>query len=188
MEQRKVDRYEVMMAGSGGRGVLVAGQLLARTGMSKYQQASYFPTYGTAMRGGVVECTVILSNDRIGSPVLSQVPILVMMDANYLERFENRVLPQGLIILESTGIEAKAEREDVKVITVPAVQMATALGDKRAVNLVLLGAYIEITKVLSPDLVEKELEKWFIGKGLKSAFPVNKEAFRQGMKAVANHK
>lgn len=181
----KSARHEVIIAGLGGRGVLMAGQLLAQAALSQYQGVVYFPSYATAMRGGSVECTVILSKKRIGSPGLTRAEALVIMDASQLKDFENRLQPGGLLILENSRLESGQEvkRQDVRVINVPALKMAAELGDVRAANLILLGAYIRATKALSPEYIEAELERRLIGRGEEALLSFNKKAFRAGLEA-----
>lgn len=161
----------------------MAGQLLAQAGVSQYRNVVYFPSYATAMRGGVVECTVILSHRRIGSPVLTQAEALVIMDVSQLQYFENRLQPRGFLILESSRLESGqgAKRQDVRVINVPALKMATDLGDTKTTNLILLGAYIRATKALSPQYIEAELERRLLGRGEEALLSLNKKAFRAGL-------
>jgi 2-oxoglutarate ferredoxin oxidoreductase subunit gamma len=176
-------KHAVIIAGLGGGGVLMAGQLLAQAGISQYRNVVYFPSYATSMRGGAVECTVILSHRRIGSPVLTQAEALVIMDVSQLQYFENRLQPGGLLILESSRLESGqgVKRQDVRVINVPALKMATDLGDTRATNLILLGAYIRATKALSPQYIEAELERRLLGRGEEALLSLNKKAFRAGL-------
>jgi 2-oxoglutarate ferredoxin oxidoreductase subunit gamma len=173
----------VIIAGLGGEGVLMVGQLLAQAGLHQYRNVVYFPSYATSMRGGAVECTVILSHRRIGSPVLTQAETLLMMDVSQLQYFENRLQPRGILILESSRLEPGqgVKRQDVHVINVPALRMAIDLGDARATNLILLGAYIRATKALSPQYIEAELERRLLGRGEEALLSLNKKAFRAGL-------
>lgn len=177
-------RYEAIFAGIGGRGVLMAGQLLTHVGMHQYPHMLYFPSYGTEMRGGTSECTVVLSEAAIGSPVLTQSDILVIFDISQLKDFESRVKPGGFVILESSTLEEGqgVTRDDVRVIKVPALKMARELGDVRVTNLILLGAYIQASGVLPPDLIEAELEKRLVSRGEQHLLEMNIKAFRLGLK------
>ncbi len=147
------------MAGLGGRGVLMAGELMLHAAAPAYAHVAYFPSYGTSMRGGHVECTVILSEKRIGSPLLPQADVVVIFDNVKLKEFEGRVRPGGLLILESTGLKEEPSRNDVRVVKVPAIETAMNMGDIRTANLILLGAYVTATKAIKPDLIEKKLEE-----------------------------
>lgn len=174
-------KKEVLMVGLGGGGVLTVGETLLHAAAPQYDHIAYFPSYGVSMRGGHVECTVILSQERIASPLLNQADVVIVFNNAKLEEFESRVRSGGLLILESTGLTQEPTRDDIKVLKVPAIETATALGETRASNQVLLGAYIKTTGVTSPEVIEKQIEKRFKEKKLDKALPVNLEAFRRGV-------
>ena len=173
-----MSRAELIMAGPGGRGVLTVGQLLARAGLAQYKYASWIPTYGPMMRGGASECTVILSDEEIASPIISKAGAVIVMGANYVKAFEGRVRPGGVIIFDATGLKEGVERGDITPIGIPSTEIAVSMGDARVSNMILMGVYVEATKVLPPELVEGEIERWMAGKG---ALALNKEAFRRGI-------
>jgi 2-oxoglutarate ferredoxin oxidoreductase subunit gamma len=180
-------RHEVIMAGVGGKGVLLSGDILAESAMPQYRNIVWFPSYASAMRGGSCECTVVLSDESIASPILPVADTIVVLAPSELKTFEKRVKPGGTLIIESTGgLPQKVERKDIKVIEIPGVEKAVAVGDIRSANLVLLGAYIGATGAVSPELIEKELEKRF-GKS-KKGLEINKKAFREGIKSVQTAK
>jgi 2-oxoglutarate ferredoxin oxidoreductase subunit gamma len=174
------------MTGVGGKGVLTAGLLLAQAGMARYRNVLWFPSYQAAMRGGPSECTVILSDEDIASPILTQAQALVVMDSSQLRAFEGRVKPGGILITESAGLKEEISRKDVQTFTIPAVEAALGLGEIQTSNLFLLGAYLALTDAISPELIEGELEKRFSGRD--KALRLNKQALRQGMSLVANQK
>lgn len=176
-------RYDVIMTGVGGKGVLTAGLLLAQVGMNQYKNVLWFPSYQAAMRGGPCECTVVLSDDDIASPILSQTQSLIVMDVTQLRSFQDRVRPAGLLLIEKAGLKEKVSRSDVRVVEVPAVELALNMGDSQASNLILLGAYIQLTGAIPLSLMEKELEKRFAGK--EKALAVNKKALNEGARLVA---
>jgi len=181
-------RYEAIFAGTGGRGVLTAGQILTQVGLNYYPHVLYFPSYGTEMRGGSSECTVVLSESPIGSPVLTQAKVMVMFDISQMGTFANRIKPGGLLILESSTLSDADKAKipgNVKVVNVPALKIAGDIGDMRTINLILLGAYVQATGVLAPDLVEAQLKKRFMEKGLMKVLDINVGAFKQGLKAAA---
>ncbi len=177
-------KRQVIMAGLGGSGVLLAGELLLHAAAPQYEHIAYFPSYGVSMRGGHVECTVILSQERIASPLLNQADVVVIFNNGKLREFEGRVRSGGLLILESTGLQEEPDRADIQVIKVPAIEMATAVGDIRSANQVLLGAYIKATGALAPEVVEKELERQMIEKNKEKFLPTNQEAFRRGLEMI----
>ncbi len=179
-------RQEFMMVGLGGQGVLVAGQVLAQAAAGEYQHVLWFPSYYQSLRGGECECTVILSDEQIASPLLSQSATVVVMDENQLKTFEGRIRPGGRLFLESSnnGHGTAVSRSDVKVVRVPAVAAAEKLGSAQSANLVMLGVFVGKTSVVSPELVEKELERRFAGKD--AVLARNKQAFAEGLKMAAN--
>ncbi len=170
-------RGEVIFSGIGGGGVLLAGEFVAEAAYAEYEHVVWFPNYSAAVRGGPCECFVIFSDEEIASPVLSKVQTVVVLDPAQLKACEGRVRPGGTIIVESTGLKEKVEREDVTVIKVPALENARAMGNPRSANLILLGVYVGATKLISLELIEKGLEARF-GDNAK----LNMEAFRQGLK------
>ncbi len=172
-------RAELIMAGSGGRGVLTIGQLLARAGLARYKYATWIPTYGPMMRGGVSECTVILSDEEIASPIISQAGAVIVMGAGYVKAFEERVRPGGMILFDSTGLTEGVQRQDITAIGIPATEIGVSMGDPRVSNMILMGAYVEATKVLPPQLIVDEIGRWMKGKAAPAA--LNKKAFRRGM-------
>ncbi len=174
-------KKEVIMAGTGGRGVLLAGEILLHAAAAQYEHVAYFPSYGTSMRGGHVECTVILSQERIGSPLLPKADVVVIFDNVKLAEFEGRVRPGGLLILESTGLSQEPSRSDIKVSKIPAVEIANTSGDIRTANLILLGAYVAATKAIAPELIEKRLEQQMVQKKQEQSLPANLAAFRRGL-------
>ena len=177
-------RFEVIMAGVGGRGVLMAGELLARAALSVYPYASWLPSYTAAMRGGPCECTVILSEEEIASPIVSKVASVVVMEPTQLKSFLGRLKPGGLLIVEISGLEEKVDRDDVTVLKVPALAIADRVGNPQAANLVLLAAYIEATKAIPLGLVEAELEKRLGANEKVKA--INRAALREGTKLAAS--
>ena len=186
MAGQYVVRHDVIMGGIGGRGVLMAGLLLARAAIGQYENVVWFPSYASAMRGGPCECTVILSSDRIASPLLTQTGTVVIIDASQLNSFEDRVQPGGFISTESTGAPERISREDVKFIRISGVENAVAIGSAQAANLVLLGAYIEFTRAVAPELIEEEMKQ--SGGGVAKALALNHEAFRCGLSLAAEMK
>jgi 2-oxoglutarate ferredoxin oxidoreductase subunit gamma len=170
-------RREVILAGTGGKGVLLAGQLLARAGLQVYAHVVWMPTYFAAMRSGACECTVVLSNREIASPVLSLSDVVVVFEPSQLAAFEVRVKPNGLLITESAGLPL-VKRADIRISKVPAVEVAVGLGDSRASNMVLLGAYIASTGAVAPELVEAQIGERFAA---SVAGRLNIEAFYRGV-------
>ena len=182
ISQSATRTHDVIMAGLGGSGVLLVGETLLHAAAPEDQFVTYFPTYGTAMRGGNVECSVVLSDERIGSPMLPKADAVMVFDGARLPEFEGRVRPGGLLILESTHLAAGPARTDITVLKVPAREIAINLGDTRAANQVMLGAYIEATEATSPETIEKQIEKRLKERNLENILALNVKAFREGIK------
>jgi len=175
------ETHKVILTGLGGSGVVWAGTLIARAGMKEYEYAARLPNFTTSMRGGPCECMVVLSNDRIATPVVSKGDVLLVLHNSQLKSYEDKVRSDGLIILESTGLEASVEREDVRVVEVPAMEMATSMGNPVVSGMILLGAYVQATGVFRPEFIESELEaRWGSGDE-KTLLADNMGAFGRGL-------
>ena len=181
MEEATPFRAELLVAGLGGQGILTIGKLLAEAALLKYKNAVWVPSYSSKVRGGPSECMVIFSDDDIDSPVLLKANAVIIVEGTLLNAFEGRAKPGGIVVFQGIGNEDKMTREDVSYVSVPAFQMAVEMGNTRAANLILLGAYITATKVIAPELVEKVLDIKY-GKKEK-ALSMNKQSFMQGLKA-----
>ena len=179
--------FELMIAGTGGRGVLLIGRLLAKAGMDKYKNVLFFPNYAPAMRGGESECTVILSNSHIGCSVMFEPENAIVMTNSALILMENRIKSEGTIIIDSSIIPDKTKREDINAFYIPATEKAVELGGNQAANMVLLGAYIENSKVISINLVEKVLDNIMHDKAKKSILILNKKALNEGARLMADY-
>jgi len=179
-------RHECIFGGIGGKGVLVAGKIVADAAMHQYPNIVWYPAYGSAMRGGTSECTVILSNDQIACPVMLQAEVVLVIAPSELKNFVARVKPGGLLIVEgSDPLPIKIDRQDIKVMEVPGLKIATQLGDTRAANLVLVGAYVGATGAIEPNIMEDNIVKKLGGN--KQVQETNKKAFEAGMKFAKEH-
>ncbi|MFA4836658.1 MAG: 2-oxoacid:acceptor oxidoreductase family protein [Dehalococcoidia bacterium] len=183
MREKKPVRYEVIMAGTGGKGVLTAGKFLLEAGALVYEHVLYFPSYSTEMRGAASECSLILSDNPIGSPVLPKVDAIIIMDQSQLEAFESRLRPGGLMVLETSGQKSKVKRKDIRVLEIPAMAIANALGDVRSANLVLLGVYVQATGVVPMEVIEDQVKKKFQKAG-NGVISMNIGAVRKGAEAA----
>lgn len=176
--------HNVIMAGIGGRGVMVAALALAQSALEQYPHVVWLPSMTTAQRGGPCEATVAFSQQPIASPLVWRPQALVVMEASQLKPFLARVKPGGWVITESAGLNPEEGRKDVHFIPIPAIQLSVDVtGDSQAANLVLLGAYLQATQVLPTALVEKQLASRFEGKEKVQA--QNIQAFREGLKLGA---
>lgn len=162
-------RNDVLIAGFGGQGVLLAGNLLSYAAIEEGKNVSYFPAYGVEKRGGSATCTVVIAAGAVGSPVVGSPSVLVTLNQSSLERFGDRVRPGGILIVNSSLVDASAlKRDDLQVVEVPMNEIAMELGDARMVNMVALGAYVELTGAVAvPSLAD----------ALKEALPERNHRF-----------
>jgi 2-oxoglutarate ferredoxin oxidoreductase subunit gamma len=171
---------DVLMAGFGGQGMLLAGKLLAHAAMDDGLEVSWLPSYGPEMRGGTANVIVCVSPEPIGSPLITTHTALVAMNLPSLEKFESRVRKGGVIVVNTSLIGRDPARDDCIVVRVNARRVAQEVGQERAQNLVMLGAYIGASDALPPDSIEKAIRNEFTGK--KERFvPQNLAAFHAGV-------
>jgi len=171
---------EVIVSGFGGQGALFAGQLLTYTGMDEGYHVTWIPSYGPEMRGGTANCTVILSDDEIGSPIIREPSICIVMNPPSMEKYEPLVRPGGLLVANSTLVRVKSEREDIDVVYVPANQLAAELGNVKMANVVLLGALLGKREILPVQAVKRTLDE-HIPERRKHIIEPNKRALDRGI-------
>ena len=174
---------DVIIAGFGGQGVLFIGKLLAYAAMKEGRKVTWIPSYGPEMRGGTANCTVVISDETIGSPVITSPHSLIVMNNPSLDSFEPRLITGGVLIMNTSLITRESKRNDVTVIKVPANKIAFELGSDKAANMVMLGAYIAKTKVVSSQSILDGLEK-VLGEEKRRFLEINKRAFEKGMEIV----
>ena len=175
---------DVIMAGFGGQGVMLIGNLLAYAGMEHGLNVTYIPVYGPEMRGGTANCTVVVSDDAIGSPIIRSPKRLIIMNRPSLDKFQPQLVDGGVLVLNASLIDAGlADSARVKVVAVPANEIADGLGNTRMANMVALGAYIAATGVLPLSVVEESLSH-VIAKHYSHLIPKNAEALRAGAAAA----
>lgn len=167
---------EIIFAGFGGQGILSMGKFLAYAGMDEGLNVSWLPSYGPEMRGGTANCSVIVTDETIGSPVVTQATALIAMNRPSLDKFENTVVPGGLIIIDSSLVNREVEREDVTVISIPASQEADEIGSKKIANMILLGALVAKTDIMPMEALLSALK----GHGKESFYEINKKALEKG--------
>ena len=155
---------DVIMAGFGGQGILLIGKMLAYAGMHEGKEVSWLPSYGPEMRGGTANCTVVISDRPVGSPVIRSPRAVVAMNLPSLDKFENDVRSGGLLLINSSLINRKTTRDDLTVIEVPANEIANELGNRRGANMVALGAYLGATEAVSLDGIVEVIRETFAAK------------------------
>ena len=172
-------RYiDVIMAGFGGQGVLLIGNLLAYAGMKERLNVTYIPVYGVEMRGGTANCTVVLSEDEIGSPIINSPKSLIVLNRPSLDKFQPKLADGGLQIVNSSLVDPELVDKSgrIKTILVPANELAEKVGNARAVNTIMLGAYVAATGVVKLSTVEESLSAVMAAK----IVPINVTALRAG--------
>jgi 2-oxoglutarate ferredoxin oxidoreductase subunit gamma len=177
--------FHLVIGGVGGKGVLLAGRLLAEAALQEFPHVLWFPNYAASMRGGDCECTVVLSQHRIASPISLEPSAAIIMDPAARKKFEGRVRPDGLLMLDSSVMPEETRRKDVRARYVPATEIATELGAALVVNLVLLGAFLEVTRLVPAEAIKSELEKRFLGSRREALLATNIEALRRGAEYLA---
>jgi len=169
---------DVIIAGFGGQGVLLIGKILAYAGMRQGREVSWFPSYGPEMRGGTANCTVVMSDRSVGSPVVERPRALLAMNLPSLDKFESSVKPGGLILYNTTLIHRDVQRRDVTVVKVPANEVANDLKNPRGANMVALGAYVGATDAVALETVVEVVRETFAGKA--AVVGANIEALNRG--------
>ena len=155
---------QILIAGFGGQGVLFAGKFLAYKGMVQDKQISWLPSYGPEMRGGTANCSVIISDTPVGSPIITDPDILVAMNLPSLQKFVDAVVPGGKIIIDSTLIDAKVERDDIEVFYVPATQLAKDAGFSTLSNMILTGKVLKEIDIVNFEGNRETLESFIPAK------------------------
>jgi 2-oxoglutarate ferredoxin oxidoreductase subunit gamma len=169
---------DVIMAGFGGQGILLIGKMLAYAGMHEGKEVSWLPSYGPEMRGGTCNCTVVISDHSVGSPVIQSPRAVVAMNLPSLDKFEPNVRPGGLLVVNTSLINREPVRSDLRVVKVAANEIANELGNPRGANMVGLGAYVGATNAVSLPEVELVVREAFAGK--PKVVDVNLEALHRG--------
>ena len=176
--------HEMLFAGFGGQGVLLAGQLMTYAGMIAGKQISWMPAYGPEMRGGTASCSVIVSEKLIGSPVVTKPNVLVAFNKPSLERFIGTVKPGGVVIVNNSLCDEPVNRQDVQIFPVPLNDIAADMGSTRSLNMIALGAVIAATKAVPLTAVEQAFLKRFGNK--PGVVEANMQAVQAGIDCVTS--
>lgn len=174
--------HEIIMAGFGGQGVMLMGQLMTYAGMLENKQVSWIPSYGPEMRGGTANCSVIISDEKVGAPIVTEPDLVVAMNLPSLDKFEPTIKPGGTLIINSSLIDRDAKRSDIKVYKVPANDIANEMGNAKVANMVALGAVVAATGAVSADGVKKAFAKMFAKK--PKLFDINEKAIKRGAEQI----
>jgi len=178
-EARRRIQEEIIISGFGGQGALFAGQLLAYAAMDQDLHVTWIPSYGPEMRGGKARCTVVISEEEIGSPLVRRPSAAIVLNIPSMEAFEPAVKPGGVLVVNSSLVPQKSDRDDIRVVYVPASDIASGLGNIRLANVVCLGALIQALGVLPLEAIEKALDD-HLPERHRELLGLNKEALRKG--------
>ncbi len=171
---------EIVIAGFGGQGILMIGQVLAQAGMLEGKHVSWFPSYGPEMRGGTANCSVVISDEPIGSPLVTEPTSAFLMNQPSVEKFLSIIRPGGLALLNSSLVSLPSIGEEIMVVEVPANDIAEELGEPLVANMVMLGAFVAISKIVRKDLVMDGLKE-ILPKHHHKLIPLNRAAFDLGI-------
>ena len=176
-------KEEIIIAGFGGQGVLSMGKILAYGGIMQDQEVAWLPSYGPEMRGGTCNVSVVLSDNKISSPILSKFDTAIILNQQSMDKFESRVKPGGLLIYDTNGITRHPERKDITICRLDAAEEAIKMGNAKAYNMVVLGAYLKMKPVVTMENVLKGLKKSLPPRH-HNLIPMNEQAITVGMNAV----
>ncbi len=175
---------EIIIAGFGGQGVLSMGKILGYSGVMEGKEVSWMPSYGPEMRGGTANVTVIISDERISSPILDAYDTAIILNQQSMDKFEPAVKPGGVLIYDSNGITRHPSRQDIKIYRVDAAEEAAKMESTRIFNMIVLGGFLKVKPVLKLENVVKGLMK-SLPERYHHMIPLNEKAIRRGMEIVA---
>ncbi|MBU0486528.1 MAG: 2-oxoacid:acceptor oxidoreductase family protein [Bacteroidetes bacterium] len=171
---------EIIIAGFGGQGVLSMGKILAYSGVMQDMEVSWMPSYGPEMRGGTANVTVILSSERISSPIINQYDTAIILNQQSMDKFESMVKPGGTLLYDPNGITRHPERKDINIYKVEASMEASNMGLTKIFNMIVLGSFIKIKPIVQIENVIKGLKK-SLPERYHHMIPDNEDAIRKGM-------
>ncbi len=150
---------EIIIAGFGGQGVLSMGKILAYSGIMQNQEVSWMPSYGPEMRGGTANVTVVLSDERISSPIINSYDTAIILNQQSMDKFESTVKPGGLLIYDPNGITRHPARKDINIFSIEASEEAGKQGLMKIFNMIVLGGFLKLKPLIQPEFIRKGLEK-----------------------------
>ncbi len=179
-------QIEIVLAGFGGQGIMFAGQVLSYAAMETGKEVTWIPSYGPEMRGGTANCTVVIADEEIGSPLVKNPPVALVMNLPSLDKYEPLMRPGGTLVVNSSMVDRSVRREDITAIYIPANEIAEEIGDKRLANMVAVGALLTAVSVLKTEDIEATLNAHMPGRH-KHLLPKNIEAIRKGYAYAQAH-
>ena len=177
---------EILISGFGGQGVLSMGKILAYSALMEGKEVTWMPAYGPEQRGGTANVTVIISDERISSPILSTYDTAIILNQPSMAKFESKVKPGGTIIYDGYGISQPPTRKDIKVYRIDAMDAAAEMNNMKAFNMIVLGGLLKLRPMVSIESVLKGLRKT-LPERHHHLIPMNEEAIRKGMEIIREH-
>jgi 2-oxoglutarate ferredoxin oxidoreductase subunit gamma len=176
---------EIIIAGFGGQGVLSMGKILAYSGIMQDQEVSWMPSYGPEMRGGTANVTVIISDERVSSPVLNEFDTAIILNQQSMDKFEKTVKPGGYLLYDPNGITRHPVRTDIKIFKIEGSKLSAEMGNTKIFNMVVLGAYMKMRPIVKIENVIRGLKK-SLPERYHSLIPLNESAINTGMENLVN--
>ena len=171
---------EIIIAGFGGQGVLSMGKIMAYSGVMDGMEVSWMPSYGPEMRGGTANVTVIISDERVSSPVLNEFDTAIILNQQSMDKFEKTVKPGGYLLYDPNGITKHPSRTDIKIFKIEGSKLSAEMGNTKIFNMVVLGAYMKMRPIVKIENVIRGLKK-SLPERYHSLIPLNKSAIDMGM-------
>ncbi len=175
--------HDIVIAGFGGQGVMLMGQLITEAGLKENKKVTWLPSYGPEMRGGTANCNVVVSDEEIGSPIVLSPSAAIVMNIQSFEKFAPMVRPGGVLLINSSLIEQTCARTDIKQILIPANEIADKIGSSRVANMVMLGAFLKATEAVEVESIVYTLKKK-LPAHRQNLMPMNEEALKAGAARV----
>ena len=176
-------KKEIIISGFGGQGVLSMGKILAYSGLMEDKEVTWMPAYGPEQRGGTANVTVIVSDDAISSPILSQYDVAIVLNQPSLDKFLPKVKPGGLLIYDGYGIINTPKRDDIQIYQIDAMDKAAEMKNSKVFNMIVLGGLLKVCPIVSTDGLQKALFKT-LPERHHHLIPLNMEAVEQGMNII----
>jgi 2-oxoglutarate ferredoxin oxidoreductase subunit gamma len=174
---------EILIAGFGGQGILSMGKIMAYSGLMQDMEVSWMPSYGPEMRGGTANVTVIISSERISSPIIKSFDTVILLNQQSMDKFENSVKPGGILIYDNNGITRHPERKDITIYRVDAVEEASKMKSPKTFNMIVLGGFLKVKPVIRLENVVKGLKK-SLPERHHNLIPMNEKALERGMEII----
>ena len=180
-------KTEIIIAGFGGQGLLSMGKILAYSGLMENKEVTWMPAYGPEQRGGTANVTVIVSDERISSPILSKYDVAIVLNQPSLDKFEPKLKPGGILIYDGFGVFNPPTREDISVYRINAMDKATEMKNSKVFNMIVLGGLLKVCAVVSTDGLKKALKK-SLPERHHNLIPLNMQAVEEGMSIITKER